>query len=59
MKPAESYLSIVNGLLAKYIDTNGRVASELSEALTYYAVFAKAKEKVVEFTRQEPILTRD
>ncbi len=55
MKPARIITEIVNGLLAKYIDTNGRVASELSEALTS-PVFAKAKEKVVEFTRQEPIL---
>ncbi len=55
MKPARIITEIVNGLLAKYVDNNGRVASELSEALTS-PVFAKAKEKVVEFTRSEPII---
>jgi hypothetical protein len=55
MKPARIITEIVNGLLTKYVDSNGRVAGELSEALTS-PVFAKAKEKVVEFTRSEPIL---
>jgi hypothetical protein len=55
LKPARIFTEIVNGLLTKYVDNNGRVASELSEALTS-PVFAKAKEKVVEFTRSEPIL---
>ncbi|HLO32285.1 MAG TPA: hypothetical protein VK249_24255, partial [Anaerolineales bacterium] len=55
LKPARIITEIANGLLAKYVDSNGRVASELSEALTS-PVFAKAKEKVVEFTRSEPII---
>lgn len=55
LKPARILTEIVNGLLTKYVDNNGRVAGELSEALTS-PVFAKAKEKVVEFTRSEPII---
>lgn len=55
MKPARIITELVNGLLTKYVDQNGRVASELSETLTS-PVFAKAKEKVVEFTRSEPII---
>lgn len=55
LKPARIITEIVNGLLEKYVDTNGRVAGELSDALTS-PVFAKAKEKVLEFTRSEPII---
>lgn len=55
MKPARILTELVNGLLTKYVDQDGRVASELSETLTS-PVFAKAKEKVVEFTRSEPII---
>lgn len=55
MRPARIISEIVNGLLTKYIDSNGRVMGELSEALTS-PVFNAAKEKVVEFTRREPII---
>jgi hypothetical protein len=55
MKPARIITEIVNGLLAKYVDNNGRVASELSEALSN-PIFARAKEKVTKFTQIEPIV---
>ncbi len=55
MKPARIISEIVNGLLTKYVDSNGRVMGELTEALSN-PVFSKAKEKAVEFTRKEPII---
>lgn len=55
LKTARIISEIVNGLLSMYVDQNGKVMGELSDALTS-PVFNKAKEKVVEYTRKEPII---
>ncbi|MFN8384946.1 MAG: hypothetical protein U0X92_00815 [Anaerolineales bacterium] len=55
MKRARIISDIVNGLLSKYVDSDGKVMGTLSEALTD-PVFSKAKEKALEYTRREPII---
>ncbi len=46
---------LLKGLLKKYVDDSGRVADEISSA-TSSSIFDNAKEKVLEFTRKEPVI---
>lgn len=46
---------LLTGLLTKYVDESGQVAREIS-ATTSSPVFENAKNKVLEFTRKEPVI---
>lgn len=46
---------LLRHILSKYLDESGAVADALSEALSD-PVFTRAKEKVLEFTRKEPVI---
>ena len=54
-KPLLFLRDIVSSLLHKYVDENGRVMDSLSEQLTSNWFF-KAQEKVIELTRNEPVI---
>ena len=54
-KPVHILRELVGGLLNKYVDVNGKVMGELTDLLTSSA-FTKAKDKVIEFTKKEPII---
>jgi hypothetical protein len=46
---------VLSGLIKKYVDDSGRLAEEISDFLTS-SMFLTAKEKVLEFTRKEPVI---
>ncbi len=54
-KPLKYIRDVLSGLLAKYVDERGRVIDDLSDQLAS-VIFTKAKEKVLEFTRSEPVI---
>jgi hypothetical protein len=54
-KTAQFFQDVVKTLINNYLDESGTIADELSQLLSS-PVFTTAKEKVVEFTRKDPVI---
>jgi energy-coupling factor transporter ATP-binding protein EcfA2 len=54
-KPSQFFQEVVKGLINKYVGDDGVINDELARVI-HGTIFTSAKEKVIEFSRKEPVI---